>query len=118
MCLRQWWEQGKAETKDFCHQCTFNVSSDLAKSMRDLETEIVELQIPQETEVVLRTSILKKLCWLTCWALEHRVHRFQNLSLMDAPTKFLFLLEKKKERTEQVHTWFEIICWGSFDSGW
>ena len=44
MCLKQWWDQGKIQTKQFCQQYTLNVSRDITKSMKDLELDIVELQ--------------------------------------------------------------------------
>lgn len=42
--LRQWWDGGKIEIKQPCQQYTLNVTRDIARSMRDLETGIVELQ--------------------------------------------------------------------------
>ena len=44
MCLKQWWDHGKIQTKQLCQQYTLNVSRDIIKSMKDLELDIVELQ--------------------------------------------------------------------------
>ena len=41
MCLKQWWDHGKIQTKQLCQQYTLNVSRDITKSMKDLELDIV-----------------------------------------------------------------------------
>lgn len=42
--LREWWDYGKIEVKVFCQQYTFSVSRDITKSMKKLESEIIEAQ--------------------------------------------------------------------------
>ena len=42
--LQQWWGMGKCRIKQLCQQYTLNVSRDRARSMRELEIEVVDLQ--------------------------------------------------------------------------
>lgn len=42
--LQQWWDYGKKEIQQLCRQYTFNVSKDISQSLKNLESEIVELQ--------------------------------------------------------------------------
>lgn len=42
--LRQWWDIGKVKIMMLCQQYTFSVTRDITRSMKKLETEIVELQ--------------------------------------------------------------------------
>ncbi|KAJ4930095.1 hypothetical protein JOQ06_019108 [Pogonophryne albipinna] len=42
--LNQWWDVGKVKIKQLCLQYTFNVTKDMARSLRALEREVVELQ--------------------------------------------------------------------------
>lgn len=108
--LRQWWDRGKTEIKEFCQQYVVNVSSDLAKSMRDLEIEIVEMQVTANStgnrgwfgSLNSKKALLAGL--LDSRAQGEPVHcRFQNLSLMDAPTKFFFSFEKKRGQSKSIH---------------
>lgn len=48
-CLKQWWDYGKTENKMFCQQHMLNVTYHIASSIRDLETEIVELELLNES---------------------------------------------------------------------
>lgn len=65
--LKQWWDRGKAEIKQFCQEYALNVSRDITKSMRDLEIEIVTTGNRGCIE-----ALTKKPYWLTCWVLRHR----------------------------------------------
>lgn len=99
MSLSQWWVLGKTEIKEFCQQCTVIVSS--AKSLRDLETDIVELEVSANFtgNRVWFENLKSKKALLGSGARGAQVCcRFQNLSLMDAPTKVFFSLEKRKDR--------------------
>ena len=42
--LRQWWDHGKTQIRLLCQQHTLNVTRDATRSMKDLETDIVELE--------------------------------------------------------------------------
>jgi len=42
--LRQWWDFGKAQIKQFCMQYTRNVTREINVSMNTLETDILKLQ--------------------------------------------------------------------------
>ena len=42
--LRQWWDHGKTQIRLLCQQHTLNVTRDATRSMKDLETNIVELE--------------------------------------------------------------------------
>lgn len=65
--LQQWWDVGKGKIKQLCQQYTLNVTRDMARSMKALETEIVELQTPQEKENIFKFSKEKSQLYLTCW---------------------------------------------------
>ena len=56
--IRQWWDHGKTEIKLLCQQHTLNVTRDVTRSMKDLETDIVELErlSPQQIEDILKSS--------------------------------------------------------------
>ena len=64
--LQQWWDVGKAKIKQLCLQYTLNVTKDMARSMRALEREVVELQVladsTEERELVEVFKSKKKLC--------------------------------------------------------
>ncbi|KAI4881394.1 hypothetical protein NFI96_008701 [Prochilodus magdalenae] len=40
----EWWDMAKIQTRVFCQQYTLNVTRDIARSLKALEMEIVELQ--------------------------------------------------------------------------
>lgn len=42
--LRQWWDHGKVQIKLLCQQYTLNVTQHMCRSMKDLESEIVDLE--------------------------------------------------------------------------
>ena len=42
--LQQWWDLAKIQIKVFCQQYTLNVTRDITRSLKALETEIVALQ--------------------------------------------------------------------------
>ena len=107
--LKQWWDCGKVEIKNFCQQYTFNVSSHITRSMRDLEIEIVELQNVASTgnrgsidDLKYKKAALADLLGTKAQGALVR-SRFQSEALMDAPSKFFFSLEKKKGQSRFFH---------------
>lgn len=108
--LRQWWDRGKIEIKELCQQYTVNVSSNLTKSIRDLEIEIVELQVSAHStgnrgdleNLNLKKAALADLLGSRTQGAMVRC-RFQKVTLMDAPTKFFFSLEKKQGQCKFMH---------------
>ncbi|TWW59301.1 Transposon TX1 uncharacterized 149 kDa protein ORF 2 [Takifugu flavidus] len=96
----QWWDRGKLEIQLLCQQYTLNATQDTRRSIKDLETEIVELEaIGSSTGDRGCIEILqsKKLASL----LDNQIQgalvrsRIQDLTEMDAPSSFFFGLEKK-----------------------
>ena len=107
--LKQWWDCGKVEIKNFCQQYTFNVSRDITRSMNDLEIEIVELQNVASTgnrgsidDLEYKKAILADLLGSKAQGALVR-SRFQSEALMDSPSKFFFSLEKKKGQSRFIH---------------
>ena len=63
--IQQWWDFGKTQIKQLCQQFTRGVTTDFTQSMKELETQVVELQsladstanlLPSFTETCLRVS--------------------------------------------------------------
>lgn len=108
--LKQWWDHGKVEIKQLCQQYTFNVSHNIAKSMRDLETEIVELQISADStgnpgcieDLKLKKTVLADLLGSKAQGALVR-SRFQSAAMMDSPSKFFFSLERKNGQSRFIH---------------
>ena len=110
-CLRQWWDHGKVEIKLLCQQYTLNVSRDTCRSMKDLETEIVELEtMSASTENRGYIEILKSKKMALANLLDTKVQgalvrsRVQNISAMDVPSSFFFGLEKKHGQKKVIHS--------------
>ncbi|KAJ4920723.1 hypothetical protein JOQ06_022553, partial [Pogonophryne albipinna] len=105
-----WWDCGKADIRQLCLQYTLNVSSDITKSMRDLEMEIVELQSFAEStgnpgcieDLKSKKAILADLLGSRAQGALVR-SRFQSASMMDSPTKYFFSLEKKNGQGRLIH---------------
>ncbi|KAJ3598711.1 hypothetical protein NHX12_000706 [Muraenolepis orangiensis] len=100
--LRQWWDHGKTEIRLLCQQHTLNVTQDIIRSMKDLESDIVELETIHETTGDRGyIEILKEKKMALANLLDVKVQgalvrsRFLNINEMDAPTSFFFGLEKK-----------------------
>ncbi|KAI4878377.1 hypothetical protein NFI96_005411 [Prochilodus magdalenae] len=96
----QWWDMAKIQTRVFCQQYSLNVTRDIARSLKALEMEIVELQnLGATTGNREHTEILKRKTATRADLLGARVRgalvclRFQSESEMDAPSKFFFGLE-------------------------
>ncbi|KAJ3592185.1 hypothetical protein NHX12_007313 [Muraenolepis orangiensis] len=109
--LRQWWDHGKAEIRLLCQQHTLNVTQDIIRSMKDLESDIVELETISETTGDRGyIEILKEKKMALANLLDVKVQgalvrsRFLNTNEMDAPTSFFFGLEKKNGQRRVIHS--------------
>lgn len=109
--LRQWWDYGKIEIKMLCQQYAFNVSRDITRDMRQLESEIVNLHAladvkrePRQAETLkFKRSLLENMLGIKAQGALIR-SRHQNVTEMDAPTKFFFSLEKKNGQCRYIHS--------------
>ncbi|KAK3526474.1 hypothetical protein QTP70_029652, partial [Hemibagrus guttatus] len=108
---RQWWDHGKVLIQQLCQQYTANVTRDITKSLRELEIEIVELQTLSESTgdrghfenlKAKKALMMGLLGTKTQGALVRS--RFKGANEMDAPSQFLFGLEKKNGRSRFMHT--------------
>lgn len=108
--LRQWWDFGKVQIKQFCLQYTQNVTREITLSMNTLEADILKLQEMAETTgarsylyslLNKKTQLADLLGGKTQGALVRS--RFQSLDQMDAPSKFFFNLEKKNGQSRAIH---------------
>ena len=109
--LQQWWDIGKSQIKSLCLQYTLNVSRDLARSIRDLEREMVELQELADStgerghvEVFkAKKRMLADLLGVPARGAVVR-SRFQHVAMMDAPSHFFFGLERKNGQRRLMHS--------------
>ena len=108
--LQLWWDCGKVLIKQLCQQYTLNVTKEVSQSMRALEREIIGLQdlaaSSQEEEHINALRCKKKMLddFLNVRAQGALVcSRFQNLTQMDAPSKFFFSLERKNGQSKLIH---------------
>lgn len=105
--LRQWWDFGKVQMKQFCQQHTRNITVQLSKSMKNLEASIVKLQELAESaggRDVLEALTMKKtqlgdLLGVKVQGALVR-SRFQNIDQMDAPTIFFLIWKKRMDRKD------------------
>lgn len=109
--LKQWWDVGKVETKLLCQQYTFNVSKNITQKMKELEEEIVEVQtILESTGGQNGVDVLKSKRMVLANLLGVKAKgalvrsRYQNLTQMDAPSKFFFNLERKNGQSRYIHS--------------
>ncbi|KAI4899661.1 hypothetical protein NFI96_033222 [Prochilodus magdalenae] len=100
----------KIQTRVFCQQYTLNVTRDIARSLKALEMEIVELQnLGATTGNREHIKTLKSKTATLADLLGARVQgalvrsRFQSASEMDAPSKFFFGLEQKNGQKRFMH---------------
>lgn len=108
--LQQWWDFGKAQIKQLCQQYTSHVTGDIARRMKLLEGEIMELQKIAETNghhshlesLKTKKTLLNDLLGVKAQGALVR-SRFQSAELMDAPSKFFFNLEKKNGQRRLIH---------------
>ncbi|KAI4887913.1 hypothetical protein NFI96_014527 [Prochilodus magdalenae] len=106
----EWWDMAKIQTRVFCQQYTLNVTRDIARSLKALEMEIVELQnLGATTGNREHIKTLKSKTATLADLLGARVQgalvrsRFQSVSEMDAPSKFFFGLEQKNGQKRFMH---------------
>lgn len=100
--IEQRWDVGKYEIQHFCKHFIHNVTRDMTRSMRALETELVELQsLAASTRdqghfpsLKSKTSALTNLLGI---AAEGTLVRswFLDITQMDIQFQFFFRLEKK-----------------------
>uniref|UniRef100_A0A3Q3EUV6 Reverse transcriptase domain-containing protein n=1 Tax=Labrus bergylta TaxID=56723 RepID=A0A3Q3EUV6_9LABR len=109
--LRQWWDHGKTEIKLLCQQHTLNVTRDITRSMKDLETDIVELErLSESTANRGYIEILKVKKLALADLLDVKVQgalvrsRFQAITEMDASSSFFFGLEKRSGQRRVIHS--------------
>uniref|UniRef100_A0A8C5D1K3 Reverse transcriptase domain-containing protein n=1 Tax=Gouania willdenowi TaxID=441366 RepID=A0A8C5D1K3_GOUWI len=112
--LRQWWDHGKTEIKLLCQQYTLNVTRDITRSMKDLESDIVELErLSESTANPEYIEILKIKKLVLADLFDGKVQgalvrsRFQAIEEMDAPSSFFFGLEKRSGQGRVIHSLFE-----------
>ncbi|KAK3550043.1 hypothetical protein QTP86_018661, partial [Hemibagrus guttatus] len=107
--LQLWWDFTKAQIKVFCQQYTLNVTRDIVRSLKALETEIVELQRLEATGdrghiEALKSKKAKMNDLLDITAQGALVRsRFKSAAEMDAPSKFFFSLEQKNGQKRFIH---------------
>ncbi|KAI4898221.1 hypothetical protein NFI96_022806, partial [Prochilodus magdalenae] len=100
----------KIQTSVFCQQYTLNVTRDIARSLKALEMEIVELQnLGATTGNREHIKSLKRKAAILADLLGARVQgalvrsRFQSASEMDVPSKFFFGLKQKNGQKRFMH---------------
>lgn len=107
--LRDWWEYGKTQIKMLCQQFTSHVTKNIVSSLRMLERDIMELQRSLSVGVGCgdflegKKSALAELLGVRAQGALVR-SRFQSVTLMDAPSKFFFNLERKNGQSRLMHT--------------
>ena len=105
--LRQWWDHGKIQIQLLCKQHTLNITRDITRSMRELETDIVELE-STENRGCIESLKEKKMALANLLSVKVQGalvrSRYQNIRDMDAPSSFFFSLEKKNGQRKVIHT--------------
>ena len=99
------------QIKLLCQQHTLNVTHDITRSIRDLETDIVDLEcVSESTGNRGYIEILKTKKITLANLLDTKVQgalirsRVQNITEMDAPSSFFFGLEKRQGQRRQIHS--------------
>lgn len=107
--IQQWWDIGKVQIQKLCNQYTFNVTRDMAQSIRSLEMDIVELQTlngATANQNQLRAFKGKKATLADLLGTRSQGalvrSRFQSFSEMDAPSNFFFSLERKNGQRKSI----------------
>lgn len=106
--LRSWWDYGKVQIRLFCQQYTSNVTAEIVSLLKVVENDILDLQssTTQSANAKLleeKKNMLHKLLGVRAQGALVR-SRFQSVTLMDAPTKFFFNLERKNGQARIMHT--------------
>lgn len=109
--LQQWWEHGKGTIRQLCQQHTFNVTREMANSIRELETDIIHLEMMSESTGNLEyIETMKNKKVTLAHLLDTKVQgvlvrsRMQNITEMDAPSSFFFGLERKHGQEKLIHS--------------
>ncbi|TWW71608.1 Transposon TX1 uncharacterized 149 kDa protein ORF 2 [Takifugu flavidus] len=107
--IGQWWDRGKLEIQLLCQQYTLNATQDTCRSIKDLETEIVELEaIGSSTGDRGCIEILQSKKMALASLLDNQVKGalvrslIQDITEMDNPSRFFFGLEKKRVEPGQI----------------
>ena len=98
--LQQWWDVGKCRIRQLCQQHTLNVRRDRARSMRELEIEVVDLPSLAEATgdrghieaLAAKKTALSSLLGVKAQGALVR-SRFMDAMHMDAPSHYFFSLE-------------------------
>lgn len=108
--LSQWWDISKVKIKQFCREYTLYVTKDIAKSLKGLEIEIMDIQkpaTPASRRPLIETYKAKKVALFELLKVNAQGalirSRFRNISEMDAPSKFFFSLEQKNSQKRYMH---------------
>ncbi len=109
--MQQWWDCGKIQIKNFCQQYTLNVTKEITRSLNTSETEIVDLYSLSASTgkkehieaLTLKKTLLANLLDIKAQGALVR-SRFQNITQMDAPSKFFFSMEKKNSQSRIIHS--------------
>lgn len=109
--LLQWWDYGKTQIKLFCQQYTYSVTKEITRSLKALENDILLLQNSFKTSgdadhiksLEDKKATLNELLGVRAQGALVR-SRFQNITHMDAPSKFFFNLERKNGQSRLMHS--------------
>ncbi|TWW61050.1 Transposon TX1 uncharacterized 149 kDa protein ORF 2 [Takifugu flavidus] len=110
VCM-EWWDHGKTQIRMLCQQHMLNVTRLVTGSIRDLETEIVELKYLNESTgnggsvgiLKIKNMALANLLGARAQSALVR-SRIQDISEMDAPSSFFFGLERKSGQKNLIHS--------------
>lgn len=97
--LSQWWDIGKVQVKLFCQKYSAHNRSILENQMRQLEQDILQLNIEENDESTAEVLETRKI--LLRNLLEEKAKetliraRFMSFNCMDSSSSFFFNLEKK-----------------------
>lgn len=109
--LQSWWDFGKTQIKIFCQQYTQNITKETVKSIRVLETEILNFQEMAQlsgNQAYIDSLFLKKTALSDLQEMKAQGalvrSRFKIVEQMDVPSKFFFSLEKKNGQKRFIHS--------------
>ncbi|KAK3517639.1 hypothetical protein QTP70_013771 [Hemibagrus guttatus] len=109
--MSHYWMVQKVLIQQLCREYTVNITRDITKLLKDLEIGIVELQALAEStgdrrhveDLKVKKALMADLLGTKAqgaliWS------RFKGANKMDAPSKYLFGLEKKNGQSRLIHT--------------
>uniref|UniRef100_A0A3P9LKP2 Reverse transcriptase domain-containing protein n=1 Tax=Oryzias latipes TaxID=8090 RepID=A0A3P9LKP2_ORYLA len=106
--VSQWWEVGKAQIRVFCQQYTSHSTVTTKRAISALEKEISGLENTCSTHSASKGQLLKSRRGELSSFLRERAKgalvraRFTTIRDMDAPTSFIFNLQKSVSRKKQM----------------